>query len=81
MFLSDLFTEVFVNATNIPVEMYDSDGSVGAAVGAGIGAGIYSSTQQAFQLFRMMRRIDPSEQVTQYETLYSNWKNELMKML
>lgn len=81
MFLSDLFTEAFVNTTNIPVETYESDGSVGAAVGAGIGAGIYSSAQEAFKLFKMIGRVDPSDQVTQHENLYNNWKNELVKMV
>jgi xylulokinase len=81
MFLSDLFARAFVNTTNIPVEMYASDGSVGAAMGAGIGAGIYSSAEQAFRRFKMIGRIDPSDQVMLYEDLYANWKNELLKML
>jgi xylulokinase len=81
MFLSDLFAKAFVNTTNIPVEMYNSDGSVGAAIGAGIGAGIYSSTEQAFRRFQMIGRVDPSEQAAQYENFYTNWKNELLKML
>ena len=33
MFLSDLFAEAFVDATNVPVELYENDGSVGAALG------------------------------------------------
>jgi xylulokinase len=81
MFLSDPFAQAFVNTTNIPVEMYDSEGSVGAAIGAGIGAGIYSSTEQAFRRFKMVRRIDPSDQAAEYEDLYANWKNALLKML
>ena len=81
MFLSDLFANAFVNTTNIPVEMYDTDGSVGAAIGAGIGAGIYSSTEQAFRGFRMIGRVDPSDQAARYANLYNNWKNELLKML
>ncbi len=46
MFLSPVFTEAFVNATHVPVELYDCDGSVGAALGAGIGAGYISSRQR-----------------------------------
>ena len=41
MFLSPVFMEAFVNATGVPVELYNSDGSVGAALGAGIGAGYF----------------------------------------
>ena len=81
MFLSDLFTTAFVNTTNIPVEMYDSDGSLGAAIGAGIGAGIYSSTEQAFRRFKMIGRIDLSSDAAKYEDSYNKWKIELLKFL
>jgi xylulokinase len=46
LFLSDLFTETFVNVTGVPVELYKNDGSVGAALGAGIGAGIFASPKR-----------------------------------
>src|SRR3954452_715271 len=49
MFLSDVFTKAFVNVTNVPVELYSNDGSVGAALGAGIGANIYKTYNEAFQ--------------------------------
>jgi xylulokinase len=81
MFLSDLFATAFVNTTNIPVELYDSDGSVGAAIGAGIGAGIYSSTEQAFRRFKMIGRVDPSSAAAEYQDLYNKWKIELLKFL
>jgi len=38
LFLSDLFADSFVNATNVPVELHQGDGSIGASLGAGIGA-------------------------------------------
>jgi xylulokinase len=79
MFLSDLFTDAFVNTMNVPVELYENDGSVGAAIGAGIGAGIYSSLQQAFTNFKSIGRIDPSVLSKTYDQLYSQWKNELEK--
>src|SRR5690606_29183512 len=43
MFLSPIFREAFTNITGAVVELYDTDGSQGAARGAGIGAGVYSS--------------------------------------
>jgi xylulokinase len=48
MFLSDVFTQSFVNATGVPVELYQTDGSIGAALGAGVGAGIYKGEGEAF---------------------------------
>ncbi len=76
MFLSDVFTESFVNATNVPVELYNCDGSVGAATGAGIGAGVYSSAKEAFRNFKPLKLIEPS-QSNLYNELYSNWKSTL----
>ena len=82
MFLSDLFAETFVNTTNVPVELYENDGSAGAALGAGIGAGIYSSHDKAFTNFKLIKRIDPSvTSVKIYDDLYSNWNNELNRQL
>ncbi|MCH5598215.1 FGGY-family carbohydrate kinase [Niabella ginsengisoli] len=49
MFLSNVFCEAFVNATNVPIELYDCDGSVGAALGAGIGAGYFKKPSDAFE--------------------------------
>ncbi|HKO82129.1 MAG TPA: FGGY family carbohydrate kinase, partial [Chitinophagaceae bacterium] len=40
MFLSKVFTDAFVSATGVAVELYNNDGSAGAAIGAGLGAGI-----------------------------------------
>jgi xylulokinase len=82
MFLSDVFAEVFVNTTNVPVELYENDGSVGAAIGAGIGAGIYSTPKEAFSYLKLIKRIDPSaNKVKLYDELYSSWKGELLKRL
>jgi xylulokinase len=81
MFLSDVFAEAFVDTINTPVELYENDGSVGAAIGAGIGAGIYSSIEEAFTKLKVIKRIDPSAYVEVYNELYSKWKNELVKLL
>jgi len=81
MFLSDPFAGVFVDATNVPVEMYENDGGAGAAIGAGIGTGIYSSPKEAFTNFKPIKRIDPSADVKIYDELYKNWKEQLTKFL
>ena len=74
MFLSDVFTDAFVNATNIPVEMYACDGSVGAAVGAGIGAGFYASAREAFSNSTPLSNTAPNNSKV-YDDLYHRWKN------
>jgi xylulokinase len=78
MFLSDVFTESFVNATGVVVELYANDGSAGAALGAGIGAGIYKSYEEAFINFNPIKKTEPSD-TKLYDDLYHAWKAELEK--
>jgi xylulokinase len=73
LFLSDVFTEAFVNATHVPVELYDCDGSVGAAIGAGLGAGVYSSEKEAFTNMKRLKYIEPSDRAV-YDNLYQEWQ-------
>lgn len=76
MFLSPVFTDALVNTLKVPVELYDTDGSKGAAIGAGIGAGIYSSARDAFQQQRPISTIEPDPQKN-YEDFYLQWSAQL----
>ena len=76
LFLSDVFIQSFVNATGVAVELYENDGSVGAALGAGIGAGIYQSYGDAYTKFKPIQKFVPSN-VELYEQLYQQWKKLL----
>jgi xylulokinase len=79
LFLSDLFAQTFVNATGIPVELYNNDGSVGAALGAGIGSGIFSSPQEAFKQMQPLQLIEPNTDA--FEPVYLEWRSLLLKQL
>ena len=76
LFLSDVFIQSFVNSTGVSVELYENDGSVGAALGAGIGAGIYKSHSEAFANFKPLTKFEPANVVV-YEELYLQWKKNL----
>jgi xylulokinase len=80
MFLSDVFTTSFVNATGVPVELYQTDGSVGAALGAGVGAGFYQNESEAFAARKALTTIEPSQSNT-YESFYQEWKGLLETQL
>jgi xylulokinase len=80
LFLSDLFLEAFVNATNTPVELYNCDGSVGAAIGAGIGIGHFASAKDAFENTKAIKTVEPTN-AKLYDELYGEWKNSLPKSL
>jgi len=80
LFLSPVFTHAFVNATGVPVALYNVEGSVGAALGAGIGAGIYKELKDAFAGTKSIQRIEPTE-TKLYNALYENWKDKLVKFI
>lgn len=80
LFLSDVFTQAFVDVTQVPVELYACDGSVGAAIGAGIGSGIYSSEKEAFSNMKKMQVVEPSG-MKRYDSLYQEWKTLLDRQL
>ncbi len=81
MFLSPLFTELFVNFTGVPVELYQNDGAAGAAIGGGIGAGVYKSAKEAFRSYQPVGREEPSSDRSLYEEIYANWYELLNKTL
>ncbi|MGE8380900.1 MAG: FGGY-family carbohydrate kinase, partial [Sphingobacterium sp.] len=76
LFLSPVFREAFVGATNVPVEVYDHDGSVGAAMGAGIGSSYYTDLTEAFRNLKPVYSVAPKH-VDQYEENYQQWKGIL----
>jgi xylulokinase len=78
--LSPFFCEAFVNATGVPVELYNSDGSVGAALGAGIGAGIFPDQKAAFAGLKPLDLIVPTKS-GEYGELYGKWRGELGRFL
>ncbi|MGY0036387.1 xylulokinase [Pedobacter sp. NJ-S-72] len=80
LFLSEVFAQTFVDVTGIPVELYENDGSVGAALGAGIGSGIFESARDAFTRHEPVRYLTP-QNAAAYEPLYIEWKNILDKAL
>ena len=78
LFLSNVFIESFVNATQVPVELYDCDGSVGAAIGAGLGAGVYANEKEAFVNNKRLRLIEPTA-IARYDDIYQSW-NALLQL-
>lgn len=79
LFLSEVFTQSFVDITGVPVELHESDGSFGAAIGAGIGAGIYKSASDAFSYKKPLKTVTPSS--VSLEDHYQDWKALLASQL
>lgn len=76
MFLSEIFTSTLVNSSGVPVQLYENEGSIGAALGAGIGADIYKKPAEAFQHFKPIKTVEPDNRNI-FKSLYSDWKNQL----
>jgi len=82
MFLSPLFGQAFATVTGATVELYNTDGSQGAARGAGIGAGIYKGPEEAFAGLKPVMMIEPNKKLAKkYQQAYENWENVLNHQL
>lgn len=73
LFLSPLFRQALAGVTGATIELFDTDGSVGAAKGAGIGAGIYRDTKEAFATLRRLEVVDPADEQAYLEA-YERWE-------
>jgi xylulokinase len=82
MFLSPVFRETLAGVSGATIELYDTDGSVGAARGAGIGSGYYNSAAEAFASLQKLETVLPdTSNKSAYEDAYQNWKKQLVKQL
>jgi len=78
MFLSPIFRDTLAGTTGATIELYDTDGSVGAAKGAGIGAGIYRTPAEAFVSLRKLSIVEPDlKNEDAYKSAYERWKSKL----
>lgn len=82
MFLSELFGAAFASVTEATVELYNTDGSQGAARGAGIGVGYYRTPADAFAGLKTTRVIEPNKELVHaYREAYSRWRGVLEQRL
>ena len=82
MFLSPILREALAGVTGTYIELYDTNGAIGAAKGAGIGAGIYASFEEAFSSLKKIAEIEPDGlKADKYCGAYEIWKERLDKIL
>jgi xylulokinase len=79
LFLSPLFRRTLAAVTGASIELYETDGSVGAAYGAGIGAGIYKDSDDAFKTLKHIATEAPVAETAAYKAAYELWKECLKK--
>lgn len=78
MFLSPIFRDTLASTSGATIELYETDGSVGAAKGAGMGCGIYKDNKEAFASLKKLVVIEPDiQKENEYRDAYHRWKEIL----
>ncbi len=80
MFLSPIFAETLSNISGAKIELYDTDGSQGAARAAAYGGGYFSSLDDAFGKMEKLKTINPNKD-KRLANAYKKWKNKLEKII
>jgi len=82
MFLSPVFRQTLANITAVSIELYNTDGSEGAARGAGIGLGYYANNEEAFAKLKKVKTIKPKDKdIQKTKEAYHKWLAALNKMM
>ncbi len=82
LFLSPLFRQTLASLCDVTIELYNTDGALGAARGAALGAGYYSSREEAFRSLKRIESITPiAEDREALEAAYEAWLKQLKSQL
>ncbi len=82
MFLCKAFGDIFSSALDVEVDLYNTDGSQGAARGAGIGTGKYRDRDEAFVGLKPVRTVSTDPELRDaYTQLYPEWVETLQRNL
>ncbi len=78
MFLSPVFRQTLANIADATIELYDTDGSQGAARGAGLGAGLFASPREAFGSLKQKGVLGPkAPDADATKAAYALWRERL----
>jgi xylulokinase len=82
MFLSPLFAQTFANLSGCRVELYNTDGALGAARGAGSGVQYYTDLKACFRGMEIVKQLDPQvKEAEQIREVYEKWKAGLNQFI
>lgn len=80
LFQSDLFTQTLADITGATIELYNTNGAIGAARGAALGAGYYSKPSEAFDNLKVEKIVEPNSNPALHEA-YQRWTGCLHQLL
>ena len=76
MFLSPIFQTTLSTVANAVIELYDTNGAMGAAIGAALGCGYYATPEEAFRTLRKLAVVEPDvANKSAYLEAYERWKS------
>ena len=79
MFLSDVFAQTLSNITNTCIQLYNTDGALGAARGAALGAKFYKTDKDCFENLTVLKTIEPKPEVLdETKKAYQRWHDKLI---
>ncbi|MCF8372612.1 MAG: carbohydrate kinase [Bacteroidales bacterium] len=82
MFLSDVFAQTLSNISGTPIQLFNTDGSLGAARGAALGVGFYQSPSDCFKNLEVVKTIEPDiKNRNAFLETFSKWEKKLNKCL
>jgi xylulokinase len=79
LFLSDVFCETLASVSGATIELFDTDGALGAARGAGIGAGVFDSPEEAFSSLERIGIVEPN--AGEFDEAYHRWEAQLISVM
>lgn len=80
LFLSNVFAKSMASLSGAVIELFDTDGSQGAARGAGMGINYYKNAKEAFSGLSLLEKIYPDEELgRKYIEIYNCWTEVLKK--
>lgn len=82
MFLSETFRKTIATLSGAEIQLYNTDGALGAARAAAYGAGFYNSFDEAFKDLECLKTVEPDlKNESEYKSAYEKWNIELQKKL
>ena len=82
LFLSPLFRQTLATVCDASIELYNTDGSLGAARGGALGAGFYKNPEEAFATLEVVGRTEPDPSwKPALDEAYARWKSNLESII
>jgi xylulokinase len=82
MYLNSTFRNIIASLSEAEIQLYNTDGALGAARAAAYGAGFYSTFDEAFKDLECLTTVQPDlKNLPEYQEAYNKWETELLNKL